>query len=118
VTRICEIGTKKASTKKPRTQQINNKIQLMLFLVHRFLSPWWRRRYVPPKRWFLQEPHGITSQKTTFFIVTAVKTSYLTYCLPMYAVRAYVKGHISISAISIINCPTTPILSSINYIEV
>jgi hypothetical protein len=28
--------------------------------------------------WFLQEPHGVTSQKTPFFIVTAVKTSNLT----------------------------------------
>jgi hypothetical protein len=27
---------------------------------------------------FLQEPHGITSQKTPFFIVTAMKTSNLT----------------------------------------
>jgi hypothetical protein len=27
---------------------------------------------------FLQEPHGVTSQKTAFFIVTAVKTSNLT----------------------------------------
>jgi hypothetical protein len=33
---------------------------------------------VPPKRRFLQEPHGVTSQKTPFFIVTAVKTSNLT----------------------------------------
>jgi hypothetical protein len=38
-----------------------------LFLVHRFLSPWWRRRQVPPKRQFLQEPHGVTTQKTPFF---------------------------------------------------
>jgi hypothetical protein len=30
------------------------------------------------KKEFLQEPHGITSQKTPFFIVTAVKTSNLT----------------------------------------
>jgi hypothetical protein len=30
-----------------------------------------------PKRRFLQEPHGVTSQKTPFFIVTAVKTSNL-----------------------------------------
>jgi hypothetical protein len=36
----------------------------VLFLVHRFLSPWWRRRQVPPKRRFLQEPHGVTTQKT------------------------------------------------------
>jgi hypothetical protein len=28
---------------------------------------------------FLQEPHGVTSQKTPFFIVTAVKTSKLTF---------------------------------------
>jgi hypothetical protein len=32
---------------------------------------------VPPKHRFLQEPHGITTQKTPFFIVTAVKTSNL-----------------------------------------
>jgi hypothetical protein len=31
-----------------------------------------------PKRRFLQEPHGVTSQKTPFFIVTALKTSNLT----------------------------------------
>jgi hypothetical protein len=38
---------------------------------------------VPPKRLFLQEPHGVTTQKTPFFIVTAVKTSNLTntYCV-------------------------------------
>jgi hypothetical protein len=29
---------------------------------------------VPPKRRFLQEPRGVTSKKTAFFIVTAVKT--------------------------------------------
>jgi hypothetical protein len=37
-----------------------------------------RRRQVPPKRRFLQEPHGVTTQKTPFFIVTAVNTSNLT----------------------------------------
>jgi hypothetical protein len=31
-----------------------------------------------PERLFLQEPHGVTTQKTPFFIVTAVKTSNLT----------------------------------------
>jgi hypothetical protein len=30
-------------------------------------SPWWLTLYVPPKCRFLQEPHGITSQKTKFF---------------------------------------------------
>jgi hypothetical protein len=41
----------------------------VLLLVHRFLSPWWRRRQVHPKRRFLQEPHGVTTQKTPFFLV-------------------------------------------------
>jgi hypothetical protein len=27
---------------------------------------------VPPKRRFLQEPHGVTTQKTPFFIIFAV----------------------------------------------
>jgi hypothetical protein len=30
---------------------------------------------------FLQQPHGVTSQKTPFFIVTALKISNLTYFL-------------------------------------
>jgi hypothetical protein len=34
--------------------------------------------YRPPKRRFLQESHCVTPQKTTFFIVTAMKTSNLT----------------------------------------
>jgi hypothetical protein len=34
------------------------------------------------ERRFLQEPHGVTSQKTPFFIVTAVKTSNLTLTEP------------------------------------
>jgi hypothetical protein len=36
---------------------------------------------ISPKCRLLQEPHGVTSQKAAFFIVTAVKTSNLTqYC--------------------------------------
>jgi hypothetical protein len=38
---------------------------------------------------FLQEPHGITSQKTPFFIVTEVKTSNLTYLKAIYSVKKY-----------------------------
>jgi hypothetical protein len=48
-----------------------------LFLVRRFLSLWWWRRYDPTKDQFFQQPHGATSQKTAFFIVTAVITSNL-----------------------------------------
>jgi hypothetical protein len=53
-------------------------VSLTLFLVHRFLSPWWWRRWVPPKRRFIQDPHDVTSLKTALFIVTAVKISNLT----------------------------------------
>jgi hypothetical protein len=31
---------------------------------------WWWRLYVPPKRRFLQEPRGVTSQKTAFFVLS------------------------------------------------
>jgi hypothetical protein len=44
----------------------------------------------------LQEPHGITSQKTAIFIVTTVKTSNLTYIL-LYAVRSEVFTAIKIA---------------------
>jgi hypothetical protein len=49
-----------------------------MFLVHRFLSPWWWRCLIPPKLRFLQRPHGVTSRMTPFFMVTAVKTSNVT----------------------------------------
>jgi hypothetical protein len=52
-TRIGELGTALAITSNRRSQRA---------------SPWWWRRYVPPKRRLLQEPHGVTSQKTAFFI--------------------------------------------------
>jgi hypothetical protein len=38
----------------------------------RFLLPWWWRRYIPLKCRFLQEPHGITSQKTAFFLCLSI----------------------------------------------
>jgi hypothetical protein len=55
VTRIGEFGTTLAVTSNRLTLGRNTK--------------------VPPKRRFLQEPHGVTYQKTPFFIVTATKTS-------------------------------------------
>jgi hypothetical protein len=39
VTRIGELGTTLAVTSNQRTPRINTKLQLALFLVHRFLSP-------------------------------------------------------------------------------
>jgi hypothetical protein len=38
----------------------------------RIFLPWRWRRYIPPKRRLIQDLHGATSQKTAFFIVTAV----------------------------------------------
>jgi hypothetical protein len=55
VTKIGALGTTQAATSNRRTLR-------------------WRRQ-VPPKRRFLQEPHGVTTQKTQFFkfwFVTAV----------------------------------------------
>jgi hypothetical protein len=37
--------------------------------------------------WFLQEAHGVTSKKTPFFIVTAVKTSNLTFLSPFIGLQ-------------------------------
>jgi hypothetical protein len=54
----------------------------MFIRYSRSLSLIFRHRHVPPKRRFLQEPHGVTSQKTPFFIV---KTSNLTRSTPFAA---------------------------------
>jgi hypothetical protein len=45
---------------------------LWLFLVHRFLSPLWWRHQSTLKHQFLQDPHGVTSQKMAFFRVHLV----------------------------------------------
>jgi hypothetical protein len=34
-------------------------------------------RYIPPKCWFLEEPHGITSQKTAFFMFFSSKRYFI-----------------------------------------
>jgi hypothetical protein len=46
----------------------------------------------PPKRRFLQEPHGVTIQKTPFFIVTAVKTSNLTSSFIVHFIFVEING--------------------------
>jgi hypothetical protein len=51
---------------------------LMLVFCSQNLLLWRWRPYDPPKCRFTQNLHGVTSQKTAFFIVTAVKTSNLT----------------------------------------
>lgn len=46
-----------------------------LLVVWFTLLPWIWRQYVPPKCWTSTGLHGVTSQKTVLFTVTAVKTS-------------------------------------------
>jgi hypothetical protein len=74
VTRISEVGTTLTVTSNRRTLllvtvSVVPSSQIVFTLM---------KEAPPPKRLFLQEPHGNTSQKTVFFIVTAVKTSNLT----------------------------------------
>jgi hypothetical protein len=71
--RIGEIVTLVVTSNR-RTPRRNTK---SLCIVHRFLSPWWRRRWVPSKRRFLQKPHGVTSQKTSFFVFSSIQKSFL-----------------------------------------
>jgi hypothetical protein len=57
VTRIGELGTVLATLHAAVASYAQH------LLACRFLSPWWRRRYVPSKCRFLREPDGVTSQK-------------------------------------------------------
>jgi hypothetical protein len=44
---------------------------------------------VSEERWFLQKPHSVTFQKTSFFIVIAMKNSNLTLCrMVLYILRS------------------------------
>jgi hypothetical protein len=58
------------------------------FIARRFLIPCRWRRYVPPKRRLTKYVHCSTSQNTTFFIDTAVKTSNLTIACVRYRFEA------------------------------
>jgi hypothetical protein len=53
-----------------------------------FIPRRWRR-YVPSKRRFTQDLHGATSQKTAFFVVTAVKASNLICNVCRIAIALY-----------------------------
>jgi hypothetical protein len=94
VTRIRELGTTLAVTSNRRTLLRNTITTLKngVFWVvtpcgsgknRRFGGIWRLLHQGDKNRWTrnntsLQEPHGVTTQKTPFFIVTAVKTSNLT----------------------------------------
>jgi hypothetical protein len=60
---------------------VNRRSSRLLTLVprSRIFLLWRWRLYLPPKRWFTQDLHSATCHKTIFFMVTAVKTSNLTY---------------------------------------
>jgi hypothetical protein len=67
VTIIGELGTMLAVTSNRRTLRSS---PILVTLMKEVLSS--------SETSVLAEPHGVTSQKTSFFIVTAVKTSNLT----------------------------------------
>jgi hypothetical protein len=48
---------------------------ILMFPARQFLSTWWLRRYVPPKRRFLQESRSVASQKTAFFLLINMFTA-------------------------------------------
>jgi hypothetical protein len=48
---------------------------LTLVARSRIFLLWRWRRYVPPKRWFTQDLHSATSQKTAFFLESEIYTS-------------------------------------------
>jgi hypothetical protein len=81
VTRIGELGMLAVNSNR-RTQRRNTLSPLSL---------WWKR-YVPPKRRLLQEPHGVISQKTAFFIAIAVQTSNLTIWIQFHTLISRGRG--------------------------
>jgi hypothetical protein len=73
VTRIGELGIILAVTSNQRKLRINTKYFFFLGISSHPSSP-----ILVTLIRFLEEPHGVTSQKTPFFIITAMKTSNLT----------------------------------------
>jgi hypothetical protein len=71
--RSSETSVKRISTRRLLTLVLRLRIFFFILLPLRW------RRYVPPKRLLTQYLHGATSQKTAFFIVTAMKNSDLTF---------------------------------------
>jgi hypothetical protein len=80
VTKIGELGTTQAATSNRRTLRRNTKVFLAACVVPSSPIFVTLMKEAPgsSETSFLEEPHGVTTQKTRFFIVTAVKTSNLT----------------------------------------
>jgi hypothetical protein len=62
---------------------VSHSISLALYLLD-----WRSRWHVPTKRRFIINPHSTTSQKTAYFIVTAVNTSNPTTIFFIYGVQS------------------------------
>jgi hypothetical protein len=74
---------------------------------------------VPPKRRSLQEPHGVTSQNTAFFTVTAVKSSNLTISVAVsrlanHTVRRGRRRHCKLLRVEGVAWPAQRILTAVN----
>jgi hypothetical protein len=82
VTRICEIGTTPAVTSHRHTLR-RNSVRRLLVTANvvpslPILVTLMKEAVSSSKTSVLTEPHGVTFQKTSYFIVTVVKTSNLT----------------------------------------
>jgi hypothetical protein len=70
VTRIGELGTTLAVTSLVFLRSMRQLLVTVCVLPSPpILVTLMKEALVPPKRRFLQEPHGVTSQKTPFFII-------------------------------------------------
>jgi hypothetical protein len=69
VTRIGELGTTQAATSNRRTLRSVHRLLVRASVVPSslILVTLMKKGQVPPKRRFLQDPHGVTSQKKPFF---------------------------------------------------
>jgi hypothetical protein len=81
VARIDEVGTTSAFTSNRSTLQRSKEICICVLYADIYLGILIKhpagRTDVSEERRFLQEPHGVTPQKTVFFIVNAVKPQIL-----------------------------------------
>jgi hypothetical protein len=82
-TKICELGTTQAATINRRTLRRNTKVYLV---------------FLRSLRRFLQEPHGVTTQKTPFFIASCYtdRTYIRKLCIYFVVISLYLLSQVGI----------------------
>jgi hypothetical protein len=98
VTKIGKLGTTLAATSNRRTVFLRSVCRLLVAACVVPSSPILVTLMKEVLGRFLQEPHGVTSQKTPFFIVIAVKTSNLNTTFKLDVIKLEDKKLASITA--------------------